>query len=242
MRSALSFLTVFGRPRAPDGRALVWFPVVGLVVGAVVGGVWWGAARVWPAAVAGVLAVSADAVSTGLLHLDGLADAADGLLPPVERSRRFDIMADPHIGAFGMVALVLVLALRVTAFSVTRVDVLAIMGIWCCSRTVMAFAVRALPRAHAPSASMAASFDDSTEGARPGVPAAWWAVAGLTLAVASTVAGAGPRGAVVIGAELVAAAAILLFAWRKVGGTTGDVLGAAGVVAETVGLLVLAAK
>ena len=81
--------------------------------------VWWLAGRVWPAAVAAVVAVAVDAAVTGCLHLDGLADAADGLLPAVGRARRFEIMADPRVGAFGAVALVLVLSLRVTALAAT---------------------------------------------------------------------------------------------------------------------------
>ena len=50
MRRAFSFLTVLGRPAAPNERTLTWFPVVGLAVGAIVGGAWWVAGRWWPAA------------------------------------------------------------------------------------------------------------------------------------------------------------------------------------------------
>ncbi len=119
VRRALSFLTVLGRAAEPNERTLSWFPLVGIAVGAVVGTSWWVAGRVWPAAFAAVIAVAVDAAVTGCLHLDGLADAADGLLPAVGRARRFEIMADPRVGAFGAVALVLVLSLRVTALAVT---------------------------------------------------------------------------------------------------------------------------
>ena len=149
MRRALSFLTVLGRAAEPNERTLSWFPLVGIGVGAVVGAAWWLAGRVWPAALAAVVAVAVDAAVTGCLHLDGLADTADGLLPAVGRTRRFEIMADPRIGAFGAVALVLVLSLRTAALAVTVARPLVIMGLWCGSRTMMGVVARSVPYAHA---------------------------------------------------------------------------------------------
>ena len=61
-------------------------------------------------------------------------------------------------------------------------------------------------------------------------------------AVAFAAVGAGGRGVVILGAELVAMLAVVFFAVRRIGGYTGDVLGAMGVVGETVGLLALAAR
>ena len=99
LRRALSFLTVLGGPPLRTTHALV-VPARRCRVGAssvpLVGG-----RPLWPVAVAAVVAVAVDAAVTGCLHLDGLADAADGLIPPVSRSRRFEIMADPRVGAFG---------------------------------------------------------------------------------------------------------------------------------------------
>ena len=115
MRSALGFLTILGGAAPLDRRAPAWFGLVGAFVGLGVGAVWWAAADLWPAVLAALLAVGVDAVLTGMLHLDGLADSADGLLPPVERERRLAIMAAPDVGAFGMVVLVLVLAGRVAS-------------------------------------------------------------------------------------------------------------------------------
>ena len=148
MRQAFSFLTVLGRAEVPNERTLGWFPVVGLAVGALVGGSWWVAGRVWPPAVAALVAVAADAALTGGLHLDGLADSADGLIPPVSRERRFEIMADPRVGAFGVVALVVVLGLRVATLAATPAKVLAVAGLWCGSRTLMATVARTQPYAH----------------------------------------------------------------------------------------------
>ncbi len=239
MKRALSFLTVLGRAAEPNERTLSWFPLVGIGVGAVVGAAWWLAGRVWPAALAAVVAVAVDAAVTGCLHLDGLADTADGLLPAVGRTRRFEIMADPRIGAFGAVALVLVLSLRTAALAVTVARPLVIMGLWCGSRTMMGVVARSVPYAHAGGGTASAFVGGEAHSAasRYGV-----AAYGMGAAFALAALGAGDRGLVVIGAEVVAMIAVVWFALRRIGGYTGDVLGAMGVVGETVGLLALAAR
>jgi len=241
VRRALSFLTVLGRAAEPNERTLSWFPLVGIAVGAIVGTSWWVAGRVWPAALAAVIAVAVDAAVTGCLHLDGLADAADGLLPAVGRTRRFEIMADPRVGAFGVVALVLVLSLRVTALAVTVARPLVLVGLWCGSRTMMGVVARSVPYAHA---------DGGTASAFVGAPGEMHSAAsrygvvayGMGAAFAFAVVGAGGRGVVVLAAELVAMLAVVFFSVRRIGGYTGDVLGAMGVIGETVGLLALAAR
>ena len=241
MRSALSFLTVLGRAERPNGRTLSWFPVVGLVVGAVVGLVWWGAGRIWPAAVAAVLAVAADAAVTGGLHLDGLADSADGLLAPVDRERRLAIMRDPRVGVFGAVALIVVLFARTSALAAVAAKPLVLVGLWCGSRTLMAAAARALPYARE-EGGLASSFEADTR-RRAGMPA-WAGVTayGLAAAVLCVVLGAGTRGLVLVAVEVLTMAAVLWLAIRRIGGYTGDVLGAGGVLAETAALLALVAR
>ncbi len=243
MRRALSFLTVLGRAAEPNERTLSWFPLVGIAVGAIVGTSWWLAGRVWPAALAAVIAVAVDAAVTGCLHLDGLADAADGLLPAVGRTRRLEIMADPRVGAFGAVALVLVLSLRVTALAVTVARPLVLVGLWCASRTMMGVVARSVPYAHAPADGGTASAFVGAAGGAHSAASRYGVVAyGLGAAFAFAALGAGGRGFVVVAAELVAMLAVVFFSFRRIGGYTGDVLGAMAVVGETVGLLALAAK
>ena len=99
LRQAVAFLTPLGGARAPSSDALRWFPVIGLGLGLALGGIWWGAGRLWPAPVAAALVVAADLGLTGLLHVDGLTDSADGLLPPLDRERRLEVMAAPDVGA-----------------------------------------------------------------------------------------------------------------------------------------------
>lgn len=233
MRSALGFLTIVGGAAPPDRRAPAWFGPVGALVGLAVGGVWWGATELWPPLLAAVLAVGADAALTGMLHLDGLADSADGLIPPVARERRLAIMSAPDIGAFGVVTVVLVLGARVAALASMTPEVLLVAGLWALARAGMALAMARVPYARA-------------EGTASGfVPGRRGAAASTTALLATVVIvltlGPGPGAATAVAASA-AFAAVVAVAWRRVGGYTGDVLGAAGVVAETVGLVVAAAR
>jgi adenosylcobinamide-GDP ribazoletransferase len=126
MRSALGFLTVVGGAAPPDRRAPAWFGPVGAALGLAVGGAWWVAGELWPALVAALLAVAVDAALTGMLHFDGLADSADGLLPPLDRRRRLEVMAAPDIGAFGVMVVTLVVLARVAALAAVAPDPLLV--------------------------------------------------------------------------------------------------------------------
>ncbi|MEA2686724.1 MAG: adenosylcobinamide-GDP ribazoletransferase [Actinomycetota bacterium] len=235
MIAALAFLTPLGRAREPDRTTFDWFPVVGALLGAAVGLVWWGAHEVWSPLVAATVAVATDVALTGALHVDGLADTADGVLPHLERDRRLAVMAEPDVGAFGVTAVVLTLGLRVTVLASLTPDVALVAALWCASRTLMAVVARSVPYAR-------------TEG---GLAAAFLGRPPLTVgllgaALAAGLAVVGDAGVVRTAAGVVgvcaAGAAVVAVARRRLGGFTGDVLGAAGVVGETVGLLVVAAR
>jgi adenosylcobinamide-GDP ribazoletransferase len=234
MRSALGFLTVVGGAAAPDRRAPAWFGVVGAALGLAVGGTWWVGGELWPPLVAAVLALAADAALTGMLHYDGLADSADGLLPPLDRRRRLEVMATPEIGAFGVTALALVVLARVAALGALQPDPLLVAGLWTLSRSAMALALAWLPYARA---------NGAASGFRSGSPAPALAtlVLGCAVVAWSFDAGLGP-GVLAAAGGLAGFGGVVALAWRRLGGYTGDVLGAAGVIAETVGLLVAAAR
>jgi adenosylcobinamide-GDP ribazoletransferase len=195
-------------------------------------------------AAAGVVLV-ADAALTGYLHYDGLADAADGLLPPMSPQRRLEVMADPAVGAFGAVTVVLVVVLRFGAFASTSAAPLVVGALWCGSRAAMAVVARCLHYARPGGLATAFVTDGEGQSAHQGRGVAGALVPGtigVALGLGMAVAGRGAHGLAAMAGELAAIALVVVFAQRRIGGFTGDVLGAAGVVGETVGLLVLAAK
>jgi adenosylcobinamide-GDP ribazoletransferase len=240
VKSAFGFLTVIGRRGSvPTNRTSAWFPLVGLVLGSLVGLAWWGAGNLWPAFLAAVVAVAVDLALTGMLHLDGLADAADGLLPHMDRSRRLDVMRAPDVGAFGLGVVVMMLALRVgalTSLATTgpmRARGIALLAaLWCASRTAMAGAMWLAPNAR-PEGSLAQVFGRS--------PAGMWGVP-VALGLAAAADSWRLRGPVAVVAAWLAITALALLARRRLGGITGDVLGAGGMVAETVALVAFAAR
>lgn len=233
MRRALSFLTPLGGPAVPDAATLSWFPVVGALLGLVIGGAWWGAERLWPAAVAAAIVVALDLALTGLLHLDGLVDTADGLLPQLPRARRLAIMAEPTVGAYGVAAAGVVLLLRWSALASMEPRPLLIAGAWCGSRTVMAVAARAVPYARADGGLASALLGGD------------WRPVGLYGLIAAVSLGAFAGGRVselAVALGMVAGGLVVLVARRRLGGFTGDVLGAAGLITETVALVVASAR
>ncbi len=233
MLAALGFLTPFGPARAPNPVTLRWFPLVGAGAGAIVGLVWWAASKGWHGPlVPAALAVVTDLVLTGMLHVDGLADSADGLLPHLSRERRLQVMSEPDVGAFGLAATLSVLLLRFAAFGALRPDIALVVGVWCVSRSLMAATMLVLPYAR-PTGGLATAFLGGGV-AGSALAASAGAAAGASLAIW---AGGAPAAAG-LGAAVVAVAAILWVARRRLGGFTGDVLGAAVVVSETAALLV----
>jgi adenosylcobinamide-GDP ribazoletransferase len=237
-RAAVAFLTPLGGAVAPSPTAFAWFPAVGAAMGALLGLLWWSTEHLWPAPVAAAIVVAADLGLTGLLHIDGLVDAADGLLPHLERDRRLAVMSEPSIGAFGIATGAVVLLARFPALETVRPSVLLLTGIWCGSRAVMAVVPSLVPYARAATGGLATSFLPEGRVA-PGLVAAVTGVGGLLCAVMFW---RPLGGAVAATSGLVAAALVVWFALRRIGGFTGDVLGAAGVVFETVALVVAAAR
>jgi adenosylcobinamide-GDP ribazoletransferase len=232
MRRALAFLTPLFGASEPRPETLTWFPFAGAALGLVLGAVWWGAERIWPAAVAAAIVVAADLALTGLLHVDGLADSADGLLPHLDRARRLEVMAAPEVGAFGVAAVVAVLLLRWAALATTAPSPLLLGGLWCASRTAMAVAARTVPYAR-PGGLASAFLGGRTLST---------ALIGAVLATGLAFAGPGVAGIAAVAGVVAGAAGVVALARRRIGGFTGDVLGASGMVGETAGLVVAAAR
>ena len=227
LRRAWAFLTRLPGGAHPGtdrelGRSVPWFPVVGAVVGALSGWVYWALHGPLGPSLAAVLAVAAGAVITGGFHEDGLADTADAL-GGTSRARRLEIMKDSRLGVFGVLALVFSTLVRVLAVSSLEPvhGLIALVAAHMLGRAMAVILMAAAPTAsgtglgHSYTAHM---------------PSAWTAVAVIVSAAAA--AGLGPVGAVSLVAATAAAVAVGVVARRAFGGITGDVLGAAEQVGE----------
>lgn len=236
--AALALLTRLPVPASahtPRPAALWAWPVAGVVVGAL--GALAAAAALLiglPAGVAAALALAAQAAATGALHEDGLADTADGLYGGQSRTARLAIMKDSHIGSFGTLALVLVTLIRWTALA----TVLGATGPWgaliatgAVSRVPMAVLIATLPNARGSGLSHAVA-------AAQGRSAAAGAAA-VGIGVALVLVGLPAVGMAALAAATTAGLA--RSALRRIGGQTGDILGASQQLAEAACLSALAA-
>ncbi len=238
--AAVSFLTrlpVGGR-LALDGqdvaRGAILFPLVGAGIGALVGALVVGLDARATALVAAAVAVSVEALLTGAIHLDGLADSADGLGAP-GRERALEVMREPAVGSFGVVALVLDLVAKTAALAAVAAGpraVLAAAAAYALGRTAPLVLGWALPYARPGGGSGAALTGSAGEVSR---------ALGVGLGIGLAVAALGLRGLVLAGSAGVAALAVGLVARRRLGGVTGDVLGAAAELATTAALVAAAA-
>ncbi len=123
--AAFQFLTIFPalikRMFTPQemGRAVGWFPLVGVALGFSLFGVNYAARLVFPPTVAAALTLSAWVIFTRAFHLDGFMDTCDGLFGGWTPERRLEIMKDSRVGAFGVAGGVLVLLIEYSALSST---------------------------------------------------------------------------------------------------------------------------
>ncbi|MGY1698495.1 adenosylcobinamide-GDP ribazoletransferase [Geodermatophilus sp. SYSU D00766] len=223
---------------------LPWAPLVGLVLGGVAAGVGVAGTRLVSALAGAVLALAVLAWLTRALHLDGLADTADGLGPLRGRERALQVMHQGDVGPFGVVTLVLTLLLQAAAAAA----LLGCRGGWVALWTAVVVARLAMARTGLPRVPVAggSALGRAVAGTVSlpwlagwtvlvlgGAAAAGWAVAGAA-------AGAALAGAAATG--LLAAELVRLRATARLGGVTGDVMGAMGEAAATVVLLVAAAS
>lgn len=193
-------------------------------MGAIVAGVAVGAGHFWPVLVAATAAVAVEAALTGALHLDGLADCADGLAGR-DREHRLQIMKDHSIGVYAATTLALHLLLKVAALSTLiqtlRAEelLLVLTGVYTASRSAMLPLARLLPYARAEGTARAVVQGLGTSHLVTGLA--------LVLVGLAAVVRVDPWAALLI--ALVGALttlAIGVLAHRRIGGVTGDVLGA----------------
>jgi adenosylcobinamide-GDP ribazoletransferase len=234
-QEAVSFLTripVSARDERPE-RGVVWFPVVGALVGAVIGGVYVSASAVLEPFIAATLAIGVGALLTGGFHEDGLADTADAFGGGWNRDDVLRILKDPRQGTFGVLALVIV--------SLLKIGATATLDPWA--------GLTVLPAAHALSRSAAVGlFAFVSPAIGEGLGASYASQVTRARIIQTVLIGV-VIALPLLGVLLVPAAAIALISlivlarWtvKKAGGLTGDVLGAAQQVVETTALLVASA-
>ena len=230
----LTVLRVPTRAAASTRGVLPWAPLVGLALGGVATGVAVAGARLVSPLTGAVLAVAVLAALTRGLHLDGLADTADGLGPLRGRERALQVMRQGDVGPFGVVTLLLTVLLQVAAAT----TLLAADDGWTALWAAPLVARLAMARTGLPGVPMAAgsALGQSVAGTvSAGWLAGWVFVAAALLTVADRALVAGAA------AGLLAAELLLHRARARLGGVTGDVMGAMGETAATVTLLVAAA-
>jgi adenosylcobinamide-GDP ribazoletransferase len=198
------------------GLAMALAPVVVLPLGVAAGLVLWaGDAAEAPPLLAAALAVAVLAIGSGVLHLDGLSDTADGLAVQGETTRRLEVMRRGDVGPAGVVALLLVLLIQVSALSGLSAVTLCLAVV--ASRGTLALAcARGIPAARADGLGSAVAATVH--------PVACVLVVGVIGAAAGAVDGW--RGVAGVAVAFAVAAAVVLVAVRRLGGVTGDVLGA----------------
>jgi adenosylcobinamide-GDP ribazoletransferase len=230
--AAIRFLTIIpvpgkiGTSTEALAGSLYCFPLVGLLIGGVTGGLFYLAGPYLPPPLAAVLAVTLLLAFSGGLHLDGVADCGDGFFSSRLRERMLEIMRDSRIGAMGVIALVLVLAfkgaalLAVPALALWRPLVLMPVA----GRAAMLVMMVVLPYARK-EGGLASVFYNRVSPLLAGwallfLLATGWLVAGL-LGLLATLGG------------LLVLLLFCRFCHARIGGATGDTLGAACEIAET---------
>jgi adenosylcobinamide-GDP ribazoletransferase len=210
-------------------------PLVGAAIGLGGAAIYWlsGGLGLTPA-IAGLLAVAATILLTGALHEDGLADSADGLFAGAEPARRLEIMRDSRTGAYGALALILSLGLRAAALAA-----LAAPGPAAAALIAAHAVARALPPAVMAWAPLARD-DGLAAGAGQVETGHAWTALGLGAGIAVVFLGFGPGLAALLAAGLVGFAGFRL-ARARIGGYTGDILGAIEQLGEIAVLLAAAA-
>lgn len=230
--AALQFLTVFPLPGslAPDEEALKkappFFPLIGLLAGIVVASIDWSLESLFPVPVRSVLTVILFIAFSGALHTDGLADTADGLFSSRPRERMLEIMRDSRTGPMGVVAIVLVVALKIAVIaslpSSTRFWSLIMIPV--AGRSALIVVMATLP--YARPEGLVAIF----RLARPRL-----FLCGTFLFLGATGWLAGGKAGVAVGVfSFCFTLLFTVYLRRKIGGFTGDTLGAASELTELV--------
>ncbi len=228
----IMFLTRLPVPsglRHVDGRlarSARYFPLVGVLIGTIAAGVFWLTGQILPQSTAAGLALVVSIMVTGALHEDGLADTCDGIGGGWTREARLEIMKDSHIGTYGVLSLIIVTAARWLAlwhlFDIGAGTATAALVAACTlSRASMPSLMANLP--HARTTGLSHSVGATSKSTA-------WIAWGIALLAAFVLTGWGVFWAAIWAG--IATLGIARLARHKIGGQTGDTLGAAQQVSE----------
>ena len=241
---AVQFLTRLPVPNAagfePSSlpQSARYFPLVGALVGLIGAGVWWLSSLCFPPFLAVGLGLSASLLLTGALHEDGFADACDGFGGGASRESVLAIMKDSRVGAYGAIGVVMMLGLKwVTLASLPRAAFpILFIGAHTVSRWCATALIWQLQYVRSDADAKSRPFADGLSARDWILSGALGALALLPLMVFDPAAGAGlPWARILVAAPAAAAAATLLagiYFKRRIGGYTGDCLGAVQQTAE----------
>jgi adenosylcobinamide-GDP ribazoletransferase len=243
--AAIRFLTRLpaGRNSAFDAkdvaRSARWFPLVGGLLGGISVAALWLLSRVFPPLVTAVLLVAIDAALTGAMHFDGLADTADGFGGGRTRADVLRIMRDHAIGSYGAIALVLVIALKIATIATLADSSLSVPGL---------LLAPVLGRWSAVVLSATESYARPPEDDGPNSVGSPTRFVGRRELIIATVTAATFAAAVGrwLGAAALLLVAVVSICWgwrcrRRIGGVTGDTLGAGIEISECLVLLLFTA-
>ncbi len=204
--------------------AVPWFPIVGLAIGASQGLVYWVLHDLTNPAVAAVVSMACAALVTGAFHHDGLADMADAFGGGWTVEQRMEILQDSRLGTYGTTALTSALLIEFAALSSlsARDGVLALIAMHVAGR---GFAVAAMLLAPVAGDGLGASYMHDLRTFTGGIA--------VVFAVGITVVALG-SGAWALGPAALGTLSVIILANRKIGGVTGDVLGAITVISGLV--------
>jgi adenosylcobinamide-GDP ribazoletransferase len=236
VRGAIQFLTRIPAPTPSAGRldaAVAWFPLVGALVGTVIGAVVIATSQLVPMTIAAALGVLMGVLLTGAFHEDGLADIADAFAGGWSVEQRLEILKDPRHGSYGVAALSGSIIIRILAVAALA----------------PAVAVAGLIAAHTLARAVAVASMRTGPLARPeGLGARYVSTVSIGRIVVAVISGLAISTVVigwwVVPAILVAAVpagAVIALARRRIGGLSGDVLGAIEQVAEIAVLITVVA-
>jgi adenosylcobinamide-GDP ribazoletransferase len=236
--AALGFLTVLPLPArwlgtGEDlGRSLIWFPLVGALIGMLAAIIDLGLGMILPPTVVSVITVLILLAASGGLHMDGLADSADGFFSSRSRERMLEIMRDSRSGPMGVMAICGLLLLKVTTLAAVpapwRMTTIVLMPL--AGRTALTVSLAVLPYART-TGGLAEVFRPTL---RTGLITA-------VLLSGSAWLLQGPSGLITAGASLAVILLLAAYSKGKIGGFTGDTLGAACELTELIPALVAAA-